>query len=477
VTDPLQATTEILKHRAEILELYKAGKRGKAEELARALLNETPDDAETISILAAILIDRNAFAEAENALRRALELAPHAPIPWINYGRFLQQHNRWGEALAHYGQAAERFPDHPLFHGTLGQLAQRAGDFTAAETAYRRASALEPRQAVMVMNIGMVVLRQNRVDEAAELFQKAAELNPKLAAAWGNLGNAEQKRDNLAAAEAAYQQAVNLDPRDVMAYVSLGMVKLKRGDMREAADIFERAISKYGPERRAAAWFPYARAQELGAMPAGFRAELARTISRNKLTPPPGYTSMDELNTALAEALRADPTIVWEPTGKATRLGGQTGLLLDHPREPFLAFETALRKAIDAHFDSIKIEKNHPYFGQVPKTYQIDMWGTLLSDGGHQHPHIHVGGWMSGVYYVSLPASMGNGEETKDGWIEFGHPPPDFNANFAPLGIAYEPREGDAFFFPSYAFHRTLPFSGTEQRISLAFDIKPTSWR
>ena len=33
------------------------------------------------------------------------------------------------------------------------------------------------------------------------------------------------------------------------------------------------------------------------------------------------------------------------------------------------------------------------------------------------------------------------------------------------------------FFFPSYLFHRTLPFSGDERRISLAFDVKPTSWR
>ena len=477
MTEPQLATPGILKQRAEILELYKAGKRGKAEEAARALLAGTPDDAETISILAATLIDRNAFEEAETALRRALELAPYAPIPWVNYGRFLQQHSRWGEALEHYFKAAQNFPDHPLFHATLGQLAQRAGDFVTAEAAYRRANEIEPGQAIMLMNIGMVVLRQDRTDEAIDFFRKAIEINPKLAAAWGNLGNAEQKRGDLAAAEVAYQKAVDLDPKDVMTYVSLGMVKLKRGDMREAAEIFERAISKFGPERRAAAWFPYARAQELGAMPAGFRAELARTVSRKTLTPPPGYASMEELNKALAEALRADQTVIWEPTGKATRLGGQTGLLLDNPREPFLAFETALRKVIDAHFDSIKVEKTHPYFGQIPATYQIDMWGTLLSEGGHQHPHIHVGGWMSGVYYVSLPKSMGDGEETKDGWIEFGHPPPDFEAKFEPQGIAYEPREGDAFFFPSYAFHRTLPFSGDEQRISLAFDIKPTSWR
>jgi uncharacterized protein (TIGR02466 family) len=105
------------------------------------------------------------------------------------------------------------------------------------------------------------------------------------------------------------------------------------------------------------------------------------------------------------------------------------------------------------------------------------MWGTLLSDGGHQHSHIHVGGWMSGVYYVALPPSMGAGEQANDGWIEFGHPPPDFEAGFEPQTLVYEPKEGDALFFPSYLFHRTIPFTGDAQRISLAFDVKPISWR
>lgn len=468
---------DLIARRKHILELYQAKKRGLAEAACHQFLESTPDDAETLSILAATLIDRGAFEQAEAALTRAHELAAHSPIPWTNLGRFFQQQGRWAEAREHYARAVEAFPENVLFQATLGQICQRAGDFAAAETAYRRATELQPENATMIMNTGMVVLRQERVDEAVALFNRAIELSPKLAAAFGNLGNAEQKRGDLAAAEAAYRQASILDPKDVLSYVSLGLVKLRRGGAREAAEIFERAIAKHGPERRAAAWFPYARAQEMGQMPAGFRAELARLVTRTALVPPPGFASIADMNHALAEALRADTTLVWEPRGKATRKGGQTGLLLDNPREPFLAFEATLRRAIDAHFDAIKFEKKHPFFGYVPRTYQIDMWGTLLSEGGHQHAHIHAGGWMSGVYYVALPPAIGGGENSNDGWIEFGNPPPDFNADFEPKTLIYEPREGEALFFPSYVFHRTLPFTGNAQRISLAFDVKPTSWR
>lgn len=463
-------------HYREILTLMKEGRRKVAEERCRALLAETPTDADLMALLASIIVERGAFDEAENLLRHCLKLAPTEPTPWINLGRLLQQTGQWAEAVQVYEHATGLFPTHPMLAATLGQLYQRANRFADAETQYRNAIENGGRPALNVQ-LGMVLLRQERVDEAIDAFNTAIAHNPNLAAAYGNLGNALQKKGDMEAAAAAYEKAVALNPKDTVSYVSLGMAQLKLGQAREAAEIFERALAVHGPERRAAAWLPYARAQEFGEMPAGYRAEMGELVSRHKLTPPEGYASLADLNAALVAALDEDPTLVWEPAGKATRKGGQTGLLLDAPREPFMAFEKMLRKAIDAHFDTIRLQPGHPYRCQVPKTYHLDLWGTLLSEGGHQHSHIHVGGWMSGVYYVSLPSSLGKGDGSKDGWIEFGNPPPEFDAVFEPMTITFEPREGDAFFFPSYLFHRTLPFSGNERRISLAFDVKPTSWR
>ena len=35
----------------------------------------------------------------------------------------------------------------------------------------------------------------------------------------------------------------------------------------------------------------------------------------------------------------------------------------------------------------------------------------------------------------------------------------------------FEPREGRMLMFPSFEFHRTIPFESSEQRISIAFDL------
>ncbi|MBX3508702.1 MAG: tetratricopeptide repeat protein [Parvibaculum sp.] len=470
------AAPELPERYRDILVLMKEGRKAVAEQRCRELLAGAPGDVDAMSLLASIIVERGAIAEAEQLLRQALKLAPNQSTTWVNLGRLLQQGGRWGEAVTHYEHAANLFPNHSQIVATLGQLYQRANRFADAEAQYRRAIEQQPIAAFHVP-LGMVLLRQDRVDEAVAAFEKAIELNPNLAAAYGNLGNAEQKRGNMEAAAAAYERACALNPKDTISYVSFGMARMKLGHAREAAEIFERTLAVHGPERRAAAWLPFARAQEFGEMPSGYRAELGRLLTRVTLETPAGYANMAEFNAALVKALDDDPTVTWEPAGKATRKGGQTGLLLDKPREPFIAFEKVLRRAIDAHFNSIRVQPKHPYFGQVPEAYHLDLWGTLLSEGGHQHSHIHVGGWMSGVYYVALPPTLGKGEAGQDGWIEFGHPPPEFDAAFEPHTITLEPREGDAIFFPSYLFHRTLPFSGNERRISLAFDVKPTRWR
>ena len=73
-------------------------------------------------------------------------------------------------------------------------------------------------------------------------------------------------------------------------------------------------------------------------------------------------------------------------------------------------------------------------------------------------PHIHPSAWLSGVYYVALPSSLGADDDGTAGWIEFGRPYWDFQIRAEPETRLIEPEEGLMLLFPSYMFHRTLPF-------------------
>jgi Rps23 Pro-64 3,4-dihydroxylase Tpa1-like proline 4-hydroxylase len=61
----------------------------------------------------------------------------------------------------------------------------------------------------------------------------------------------------------------------------------------------------------------------------------------------------------------------------------------------------------------------------------------------------------------------------QSGWVEFGTPPERFLVTTPPDTRAIEPRAGRLVLFPSYFYHRTLPFDSRQRRISIAFDVMP----
>lgn len=475
VSDSAPQSESLADRHKRVLALAREKKFDAARQLAEDALASFPEDADSMALLAAIASEQGDPEAAETWLTRAIETRPDAPQVWANLGRHYQRLGRFGDAEALYERALTHLPDAGGLAFALGKLKQRRGLFAEAEPHFVMAEKAIPDEANISMHLGMVLLRQEKVEEAIAAFRRAIERDPSQGAPYGNLGNAYQKLGDLEQARAAYQEAARLSPNDASSYVSLALVTLRQGDARTAADMMERCLKRMGPERRAAAWLPFARAEEFGEMPMGYRAELGRLIKRVTLAVPEGYASVEAFNAALADAVLADPTLTPEPLAKSTRRGRQTGLLSDQPAPAFAAFETSLRAAIDAYFDTLKAEPKHPFLAQVPRDYDLDIWGTVLTHGGHQESHIHVAGWMSGVYYVAAP--KGSTDTPQEGWIEFGYPPSDFEATFKQDGIAYEPQEGTALFFPSYLYHRTVPYEGDAPRISIAFDLRPKSWR
>ena len=61
----------------------------------------------------------------------------------------------------------------------------------------------------------------------------------------------------------------------------------------------------------------------------------------------------------------------------------------------------------------------------------------------------------------------------EDGWIEFGEPGPEYHWSARPETRRVRPEPGLMVLFPSYVFHRTIPFQSDQTRISVAFDVVP----
>ncbi len=94
---------------------------------------------------------------------------------------------------------------------------------------------------------------------------------------------------------------------------------------------------------------------------------------------------------------------------------------------------------------------------------------------GNQVPHNHPVGWERGVFYSKLTSAVSAEDGSHAGWIEFGSPPEDYLHRSRPRTRLIQPQEGKIILFPSYFWHRTIPFEGEEERISLSFDAIPTA--
>ena len=94
-----------------------------------------------------------------------------------------------------------------------------------------------------------------------------------------------------------------------------------------------------------------------------------------------------------------------------------------------------------------------------------------MDKNGFQDVHFHPVGWLSGVYYPALPKTVETSGDDREGWIEFGRAFYMIKSSDNPPVRAVKPEEGFMVLFPSYFGHRTIPFTGDEKRVSVAFDV------
>ena len=124
--------------------------------------------------------------------------------------------------------------------------------------------------------------------------------------------------------------------------------------------------------------------------------------------------------------------------------------------------------------DSRKVRPGDVFLDNIPARYTIHVWATQAAQSGYIDTHIHEESWLSGAYYVEVPPAIRADDATHAGWIEFGRP----HAGLPPwpeqaLRHVW-PQAGTLLLFPSFLFHRTLPYAGEGERISISFDLAAT---
>ncbi len=433
-----------------------------------------PADPEPLGEIALAQMAAGELHAAEYSLRQALALDPRSVKTLVNLGALLQHRGHVQTAITCYQQALEREPDDLQLQCNLAKALADAG--RTAEALARCATAIESSgghpSALAVR--GAVLIDARQYADARSALAQAIELNPADDMALVNLALCCYELDDKPTAASALRQAVRSNPFNARAVADLANCFTALDDVNGALNLCDGFLQQHPGERLVIA------AQALALLNAGETAaadaltNFDALIKVYDLPCPPVFSNSEEFHTALAQTVRADPSLLDNPVSKSTYGGAQTGELNLATPGCLAEFAAAIRRAVTAAIAEWLAAglQNHPLMAPATADWSVRAWGTVLRAGGQQTPHMHPLGWLSGVYYVQVPAAM-TARDSEAGWLEFGRPPERFFGNAQPAVKRYEPVAGRLLLFPSWFWHQTVPFQCDGERISIAFDVMP----
>ena len=378
---------------------------------------------------------------------------------------------RWPQAIRLAKQVLAEDPADAEALRLLGVISETLGQPERGAELLEQAVAHDPGFARAWFNLGNLYLARSRVGEAVAAYTRCAALLPGDADVHRSLGVALEVAGRLDDARAALDRALECRPGDAKVNAALGDLLLVSGDFAGALAACDACLQADPGNERALA-FKAVALEALGERDAVRRlVDFDRFIRTAPVAAPAGFDDVGAFNAALADFIRNDPMLEYEPANKTTRIGRQTRELLVEPRGPVAALDGLIRQAVDDYVAAVAPEPPHPFFAGRPDEWRLTGWAVILESGGHQTPHLHPSCWLSGVYYVAVPEVVGAEGEDQAGWIEFGRPEDRFALAVEPEVRAYRPEQGLMVLFPSFFFHRTIPFESAEERISVAFDV------
>lgn len=454
------------------IRLQADGRLGEAERCYQEALQRYPGHPRALHLLGLLSQRQGDVGAAEELFRKAIAAAGDQPIPLISLGVLLAGTGREREAATTLQRAVQVAPGNYQALSHLAMVLHRLGDLGNALSLYEKACAVNPDSPGLLVFKGSALNSLGRREEAIRTYRKAIEIDPRQPTAFGNLGNALAAAGRYDEAIAAFDASIALQPGNATSYANLGSCHLRAGDFGNARAAFEQCLAR-APGDITALAMQAAICNELGDKETcGELLDYETLLSCESVDPPEPYRSTGELNRELEQAVLAHPSLEYEPGQQTTRLGQQTGTLIGSGNPAIDALEAIIRGSIARYVDRRESSGVAGPRGKAPRLWRLDIWATVLSRGGHQMPHIHTSGWLSGVYYVKCPIRADDPD--RHGWIEFGEPPPEYPFREPAPTKLLEPEEGLLVLFPSYFYHRTIPFDGDIPRISIAFDMVPS---
>ncbi len=256
--------------------LLKQAKKTEALEKAQLACKQSPEDLESLLVLAACLranqrdskalpiIEKILKAESNHAeafANRALiklrakdtagaiedakmtvSLKPHFTQTWFLLSTLYYQDSNLIDAIKALRVAHKYEPENPAFMVQLGEFLRQDNKASEAINILEQATKLAPEDASAWTNLGVVFQQEKRIADAKIAYKKALAFNPESAAVASNLGAMAQDANDLESALRYFEKALEIDPNLAEAHYNLGKTLQELGRLDEAEASYTQAI-------------------------------------------------------------------------------------------------------------------------------------------------------------------------------------------------------------------------------------------
>jgi len=450
---------------------HDAGRFAKALPHFRKYLKRRPDDVAALNMASFAAFQTDHADMALEWLNTAKKADPDDPQTFYNLGLVSQSVGLHEGAAGAYSRAAELNPDFASAHYNLGTALTQLGRLDDAIAAFDRAIEADPGHGKAMSSKGYVLRTQGKPDDAAAVYGRAASILMGDSEVLVGLGKSLQDAGRLAEAASTFARAVDAEPHDPEAISNLADVLVQRGEAEDAVAACDVFLAHHPANTSVLA------AKSVALNECGQAEAVRQLVDLDRFVTPirheraPGFKGIDAFNEAMVAHAANHPTLAVAPTSHATRLGKHSADLTVKPKGPVAAFEKMIGRGVKEFIERLGSDSTHPFIAHRPRKWKLAVWAIVLEGEGYQVSHIHRSAWLSGVYYAQVPSVVN--EEGEKGWIEFGEPGPEYHCSATPETRRIKPEPGLMVLFPSYTFHRTIPFESTETRVSIAFDVVP----
>jgi tetratricopeptide (TPR) repeat protein len=195
--------------------------------------------------VASTLMELDDLQPAQDALERALALAPDWEAVWFEYGKLWLRADDLERAAERFAEAVRLMPSFSAALSNLGAALAETERPDEAIAALEQALRADPHGHQILNNLAVIYREQGRLDEAVDAGRRVTALAPAFVFGYYNLAHALFLSGRFSESRDVYTEAQDRDPqKNPVQAARLAVVRAATGDGARAAAELQAALAR-----------------------------------------------------------------------------------------------------------------------------------------------------------------------------------------------------------------------------------------